>query len=188
MAPGLVLAGLLVIGTSLGYTQPQTTPPNPRDETQQTWRDYEAKHPDMVAMVAQTRVQPTNSPMLAALDANETPQRFEAVTPGVVVEQLHAGGGSGRARVVAEQPGTVRYLTYWYPGWSATLNGEPIEVRTDGSELGLMQVDVPAGEHILAFRFGDPPLRRAANTVSLVSLLGLTGLVAWAAWQKWSTA
>jgi hypothetical protein len=188
MAPGLVLAGLLVIGASLGYTQPQTTPPNPRDETQQTWRDYEAKHPDMVAMVAQTQVQPTNSPMLAALEANETPQRFEAVTPGITIEQLHAGGGSGRARVVAEQPGTVRYLTYWYPGWSATLNGEPIEVRTDGGELGLMEVDVPAGEHILAFRFGDPPLRRAANTVSLVSLLGLTGLVGWAAWQKWSTA
>lgn len=184
LAPGLVLAGLVVVGASLGYIQPQTTPPNPRDETQQTWRDYERKYPDMVAMVAQTETQPADSPMLAALDANETPQRFEAVTSGVAVEQQYVGGGSARARVVAEQPGTVRFLTYWYPGWAATLDDEPVTVRTDGGELGLMEVDVPAGEHTLAFRFGDPPLRRAANSVSLVSILVLVGLVGWAAWQK----
>lgn len=174
---GLFLAALLVVSGSSAYAQPQATPPDPRQESQQTWRDYEAKHPDMVGMVAQTRVQPVDSPMLAALEANQTPMRFEPLSPGLTVTQLHTGGGSASARVVAEQPGQVRFLTYWYPGWYATLDGQPLEVRPDGGELGLMVVEVPAGEHILAFRFGDPPLRLAANLVTLASLLILLGLV-----------
>ncbi|MGH2543768.1 MAG: 6-pyruvoyl-tetrahydropterin synthase-related protein [Ardenticatenaceae bacterium] len=178
IAPGLAVAILLVLASSVKDAEPQMTPPNPRDETQQTWRDYERAYPDMVAMVSQTGVQPTTSPMLAALEANETPQRFEALTPGVTITQLHVGGGSARARIVASTPASIRYLTYWYPGWSASLDGEPLEIRQDGGPLGLMQVEVPAGAHLLAFRFGDPPLRRAANLVSLGSLLILGALVA----------
>jgi hypothetical protein len=181
---GLMLGALLVIAASARYTQPQFTPPNPRDETQQTWRDYERKHPDMVAMVAQTQVQPQDSPMLAALEANETPQRFQALGPGIDIEQLYVGGGSARARVIAQQPGRVRFLTYWYPGWYATLDGEPLPVFLDGSELGLMAVQVPAGEHILSFRFGNPPLRQAAETITLVSLMVLIGLVALGMWRR----
>lgn len=187
-APGLVLAAVLVVAASAGYAQPQATPPNPRDETQQTWRDYEAKHPDMVAMVAQTRAQPADSPMLAALEANRVPQRFEALTPGVTVQQLRVGGGSASARVVAERPATIRFLTYWYPGWYATLDGRPLLIRPDGGPLGLMEVEIPAGEHVVAFRFGDPPLRRAANLVSLASLAVLVGLVGVGAWLRTGAA
>jgi len=175
-APGLLLAAIMVVAASSGYAQPQATPPDPRDETQQTWRDYEAEHPDMVGMVAQTQVQPKDSPMLPALDANEMPQRFEALTSGATVRQLRVGGGSASAGVIASQPVTIRFRTYWYPGWYATLDGRPLAVRPDGGPLGLMEVDVPAGEHVVAFRFGDPPLRRAANLVSLASLVILAGL------------
>ncbi len=183
LSPGLALALLLVIVASAPYTQPQFTPPNPRDETQQTWRDYERKHPDMVGMVAGTQQQPADSPMLAALDADQVPQRFEALQPGVTIELLHEAGGSASARIVAPEPTTIRYLSYWYPGWQATLDGEPLPIRPDGGPLGLMQVEVPAGEHLLAFRFGDPPLRRAATLVSLASLLLLVGLVV-IGWRK----
>jgi hypothetical protein len=175
---GLAAAITLVIAASAPYLQPQYTPPNPRDETQQTWRDYERKHPDMVAMVAQTREQPTGSSMLAALEANETPQRFEAMTPGIAIEQLYVGGGSARARVSAGQPGTIRYLSYWFPGWYATLDDQPLPILLDDSEYGLMAVEVPAGEHQLYFRFGDPPLRQTANNVTLLSLILLVGLLA----------
>lgn len=183
-APGLLLAAVIVVAGNAGYAQPEPTPPNPRDETQQTWRDYEARHPDMVAMVAQTQVQPIDSPILAALQANETPQRFEAHTPGVTVRQLRVGGGSASARVSATRPGTIRFLTYWYPGWYAMLDGRPLAVRLDDGPLGLIEVDVPAGEHIVDFRFGDPPLRRAANLVSLVSLLILVSLILVGGWRQ----
>ncbi|MDQ4076308.1 MAG: 6-pyruvoyl-tetrahydropterin synthase-related protein [Chloroflexota bacterium] len=186
--PGLAVAVLLVLATTVDYTQPEFTPPNPRDETQQTWRDYERKYPDMVGMVAQTQEQPVSSPMLAALEANETPQRFEALTQGVTVTQLHEAGGSASAQIEASEPATIRYLTYYYPGWRATLDGKVVEIRQDDGPLGLMVVDVPEGKHVLAFRFSDPPLRRTANLISLGSLLILMTLVLLGSWKRGTAA
>ncbi len=183
LSPALALMVVAVLVTNSAYTLPEMTPPNPRDETQQTWRDYERKHPDMVAMVAQTEEQPAASPMLADLEANRTPQRFVSDTPGVTIEQLYVGGGSARARIETTQPATIRFLTYWYPGWYATLDGAPLPIQQDEGPLGLMVVEVPAGEHILAFRFGDTPARGAANLVSLVSLLVLVGMAGVGAWR-----
>ncbi len=177
LTPGLALALLLVLVTTSGYTQPRLTPPNPRDETQQTWRDYERDFPDMVGMVAGTQQQPSDSPMRAALEANQPPLRWEALTPGVLIEAGFETGSDSSARVVASEPATIRFQSYWYPGWQATLDGEPVAIQSDGGPLGLMMVTVPPGEHLLRFRFGDPPLRRAATLVSLASLLGLAGLV-----------
>jgi hypothetical protein len=78
----------------------------------------------------------------------------------------------------------VRFLSYWYPDWYATLNSEPLPVSLDGSELGLMAVQVPAGEHTLYFRFGNPPLRQWAETVTLVCLVVLGGLLAIGLWRR----
>lgn len=178
MPAGLLLTTFIVISASAAYIQPQFTPSNPRDETAQTWRDFESQHPDMVTMVAQTQVQPATSPMLAALETNATPQRFQAMTDGIAIHQLDAAGGSVQARIDAQKPGWVRFLSYWYPGWYATLDNQPLPVHLDGSEFGLISVEVPGGEHILYFRFGDPPLRQIADGVTLASLLGLAGLIA----------
>lgn len=180
---GLILTTVIVMAASAVYTQPQFTPPNPRDGTAQTWRDFESQHPDMVTMVAQTQVQPTGSPMLAALEANVTPQRFQAMTDDITIEQLNARGGSAQARIVAQKPGAVRFLSYWYPGWYATLDGQPLPLLLDGSAFGLMAVRVPAGQHVLNFRFGDPPSRQFADGVTLAGLAVLCSLIAVGLWQ-----
>lgn len=184
LSPALVLMVAAVVVTNSSYTLPDMTPPDPRNETQQTWRDYERKHPDMVGMVAQTQEQPADSPMLADLDANRTPQRFESDSPEVTIEQFYVGGGSARAQIQTIQPATIRFLTYWYPGWYATLDGASLPIRQDEGPLGLMLVDIPAGTHTLAFRFGDTPSRGAANMVSLMSLVVLIGMVGLGVWRK----
>lgn len=184
VAPGLALALLLVVVSSAPYSWPPMIESGPRQESQQVWRDYERKHPDMVAMVAQTEQQPADSPLLAALEANEPPMRFEALDPTVTVEPLYLGASRARARVRTAQPATIRYLSYWYPGWQATLDGTPLPIEADGGPLGLMQVEVPRGEHLLAFDFADPPLRRLANSLSLGSLLLVGGLAVWGSWKE----
>ena len=175
LSPALGLAMLLMVLTVLPYTQPQPTPPNPRDETQLTWRDYEARYPDMVGMVAQTEVQPTESPLLPAFEANETPQRFQPLDAEVQITQVEQVGIRAAAIVVSEAPATIRYLSYDYPGWQATVDGRPVAIRQE-PPLGLMLVDVPAGEHRVELRFGDTPLRRAAEWVSLLSLVAIAGM------------
>ncbi len=66
---------------------------------------------------------------------------------------------------------------FYFPGWQALLDGEPVEVAPWGEE-GRLSVAIPAGEHRLRIRFGETPLRHGADLLSLVSLALLLGLLA----------
>jgi hypothetical protein len=69
---------------------------------------------------------------------------------------------------------TVEIQTFYFPGWRVWVDGR--EVKIDPSRdplLGRMQVDVSAGQHTLEARFGNTPIRTAANIISLLSWLSL---------------
>ena len=51
----------------------------------------------------------------------------------------------------------------------------PIQVS---GPLGLMALEVPAGEHELVLRFGETPFRLAMDLVSAAGTLGLAGWLA----------
>src|SRR5262249_35761775 len=58
----------------------------------------------------------------------------------------------------------------WYPGWSAELDGHPVEIlRADGC---VRAVAVPAGEHHVIFRY-RPRSFIAGAAVSIVSLAAI---------------
>jgi len=76
--------------------------------------------------------------------------------------------------VTAGKDSFARIHTYWFPGWKAYIDGK--EAGIDYSnEYGLMDIRVPAGEHVLFMGLFDTPLRRGAKIISLASLfiLGL---------------
>ncbi len=79
--------------------------------------------------------------------------------------------GLTTARLTLETPTAFRARFHWYyfPGWQATLDGTPIPVTPEGAH-GLLAVDIPAGEHTLEIRFGETPLRRTADAISLISV------------------
>ena len=58
---------------------------------------------------------------------------------------------------------------FYFPGWQAIVDGQAAPVYPSG-ELGLVTVEVPAGDHVVELRFSDTPLRRFANGLSLLSL------------------
>lgn len=64
----------------------------------------------------------------------------------------------------------------WYPGWVATLNGA--EVPIERANILFRAVRVPAGEHVVEFRF-VPQSVRLGTYVSAASIV-LTGLLLWA--------
>ncbi len=72
------------------------------------------------------------------------------------------------------EPLTIRFNTFYFPGWQALVDGEPVVIRPSYPE-GLITFEVPAGEHDVSVRFGDTPVRKIANIVSLVSVLFLVG-------------
>ncbi len=75
-------------------------------------------------------------------------------------------------------PLTVTANLFMYPGWTATVEGQIVDI-TPSVPHGLVQFPVPPGLHQVEVTFGETPLRWWANFVSAVSLLGLIGFVGW---------
>jgi hypothetical protein len=73
----------------------------------------------------------------------------------------------GRARgftVESPEGGTFRLLEVWYPGWGASVDGAPIQVRQAADSF--QEVTLPGGRHDLRFEYRAQGLRAGA----LVSL------------------
>lgn len=77
-------------------------------------------------------------------------------------------------------PFRARYLAFYYPGWQASVDGEPVTVDPSHPH-GFITFDVPAGRHTLTIRFGRTPLRTVAVGLSAASLGSLLLLVVWSA-------
>jgi hypothetical protein len=74
------------------------------------------------------------------------------------------------------EPVALALHQFQFAGWSARVDGRPVATRAAGP-LGLVAVAVPAGEHEVAFAFGETPPRLAG------AALTLAGLAAAAAWM-----
>jgi len=112
-------------------------------------------------------------------------QRIDFAVVAVTEEPVSLGG-SGRIEVLEDRPAhhTVRAVIDGKalvvlhvpsaPGWRAELNGRPVAIRV--ADLAAMAVSVPAGEHVVVFRYWPPGLIPGA----LMTLLGLIAAGVWA--------
>jgi hypothetical protein len=89
--------------------------------------------------------------------------------PTPVVQVLRWRPAQFAARGTAQASFPLALHRFYFPGWQAWIDGQAVSVYPAG-ELGLVTVDVPAGDHTIALRFGDTSLRRLANGLSMLSL------------------
>jgi len=74
---------------------------------------------------------------------------------------------------------TLRLPRIFFPGWRIRLDGQAAKAEPSGP-WGLLSVDLPAGDHRVVARFGETPLRVAADIVSLLSLaICIAGMIAY---------
>lgn len=74
----------------------------------------------------------------------------------------------------ADQPTTLRFKTYNFPGWTARIDGRVVPMLSDKD--GVQQVEVPAGIHVVQATFENTPPRTAGTLLSGVGVLLILGL------------
>jgi len=78
-----------------------------------------------------------------------------------------------RANLTSED--TVMIRTFNFPGWTATVDGEPAEIST-GEDLSDIQIEVAAGDHDIRVDFLPTPARRLGSRITALDLCFLVGL------------
>ena len=178
-APGLAAIGLIFFG-NLSWLYPRYCP----------W-PAQARIADMVAYEQATATigttakgeylprtagfVPAEADLAQALLRGEEPSRLQLpegagqVTSAAPPDPLDAS-----FQVVINQPVSAVYRQFYYPGWRASLNGQPLAIRPAPGD-GLITFDLPPGSHTLRISFGSTPLRTAANAISLAALATLAG-------------
>lgn len=91
-----------------------------------------------------------------------------------VIETAHSPV-SDRFVVESPQPFTARVFTFYFPGWQAWVDGNPVEIVPHGSR-GFITVPLPAGRHTLELCFDSTPPRTVGTVISVGTLLGLVGV------------
>ena len=106
------------------------------------------------------------------------PDKPEIMDGSGEVEVWYKGSNWQWGRVVAFGESTLRLPLFDFPGMEVSVDGKVIEHRHDdcrGQEfcLGLISFNIPQGEHEIAVKLHDTPVRRVGNIVSLISIITL---------------
>jgi hypothetical protein len=173
---------LLIVLASFPYTQPELAPIRLEDESVLAIVEFEAKYPDMRGMTsfAQRNPSEATSPLIAQYVAGQPLQRAAIVAgAGKVLDQA-ATANSARARVRADDPVRLRFYTNYFPGWQATVDGQPVEIAPDPPD-GLIGLDLLPGEHEVRLRFTATPVRQVGLALSIIAALSVVALLVWSA-------
>jgi hypothetical protein len=105
-----------------------------------------------------------------AFDPNAQP--LTDTGAGVEVNSAQVGAASWDLTLQAAQNQTVTLHLLYYPRWRATVDGQPVSLRPQ-SETGYAQLDIPAGVHRIALRYGATAAETAGWVLSLLTLAAL---------------
>lgn len=178
--PFVFVFSLAIVLASFPYTRPELVLVRPQDESPVAVIEFETKHPEMRGMTNWSQRPPadTDSPLLPQyLAAEQTPDKLHldkaaiVAGEGVVLSQSHTSA-SATARVRADGQVRLRFYTYYFPGWQATVDGRPATIEPDPPN-GLIGLSLPPGEHDVQLHFESTALRRAAMLVSLAAFVGV---------------
>ena len=67
--------------------------------------------------------------------------------------------------------------TFNFPGWVATVDGHPAEIKT-GEDLGDIMISLASGTHVVLLDYLDTPPRRAGKRMSVLALILLGAMLA----------
>jgi hypothetical protein len=81
-----------------------------------------------------------------------------------------------RLNIQSEKPLTLTLNTFYFPMWQVTIDGK--EAIISPNPQGLIELQVPQGNHQVSLRLKNTPLERIADMISVVSIFSTIGLFA----------
>lgn len=113
---------------------------------------------------------PTPSLLADYADGYPIDKLHRAALPSYVRATLLDNGPQHNAwRVSTPQAFRMEILTFYWDGWSATIDSESVPI-TPSPNHGFITFDVPAGEHIVRVELQNTPPRDFGNALSLLTL------------------
>lgn len=108
---------------------------------------------------------PRAAPLPRTLEGEAAEGRETVHEPTLRVWEVAVGEGGAR----------LAFPLHWWPGWQATVDGQPVPVEP-APDSGWISLSVPSGLHTVVLRLGRTPLRAAAEGTSVVALIVLCAL------------
>lgn len=105
-----------------------------------------------------------------------------ALPQGVTLTPLDRGPQHNTWQVEAEEAFTLEVLTYYFPGWQAEIDSQPIPVRPSEPH-GFITFDVPAGAHTIRLFLGLTPARDTGRIVTAGAAVVLVGVAVYV-WRR----
>lgn len=94
--------------------------------------------------------------------------------PDLQTDQLSAQ--ATRITVTSARP--IRFRQYYFPGWSAWIDGQPARLYAD-DEWGLITIDVPKGQHLVELAYTGTPIQHIGTLISILALGVTAALLRW---------
>ena len=160
---------LLVALAMFPYARPQYT------ETQFTWNtlmDFQVKDRELLGDTIWVQTRPQDSPLVAQYNAGNITSKAIVLEGNALIELLERRALGDTVRVNANSPARIQFYTRYFPGWSATVDGNAVAIEPYG-EQGLITLHVPAGTHLVTTRWGTTTPRVIGAIISLLSLISI---------------
>jgi hypothetical protein len=87
----------------------------------------------------------------------------------VRLNALDRSGSHWEFEYSAAGQATLAVPQFYYPGWSARIDGKPSQVTYD-TPSGMLSIPVPGGNHKVELDFRETPVRRLANALSIMGV------------------
>jgi hypothetical protein len=135
------------------------------------------RHPDLtpVQMVASPDFDATRNVLIEGDPAAGSASSDGAGQP-VAAEVRDVGPDAVEVRASAERPSYLVLDDFYHRGWTARVDGQPTRVFIANALF--RAVALPAGEHVVAFRF-EPLSHLVGAVISAVGLVSTAGLLVW---------
>lgn len=126
------------------------------------------------------RTAPFDQALLHELGTGHNPQQkpLRNSPDEIQVRAARVTSSAWDLEVIARQATTVTFYLLYYPRWRAWLDGGPAMLRPE-ADSGYAQLDLPAGRHRIALRYGRTAAESTGLVISGLSLLALLGMTGW---------